>query len=146
MKRLITIVISILFVTCLSTVKAATVYKGAIGPYKVHVVLYDSRQGGFDGYYYYDNNPKSRFNLKVVEGDECTSRQYKATGTNPEGCVQVVMYEYTPSGKNSGKFVGTMSSSQNASCWVDLIMGTFTNISNGKQYSFRVTSYDCSGY
>ena len=91
---------------------------GNIGPYDATMYINEN----YEGYYYYNDCPKSHFTLK------CVTRKAKR-GSAQES---VVIKEYTAKGNNSGTFKGTMEFT--SSLW-QFYTGTFTN-SKGKKYSF----------
>jgi hypothetical protein len=95
-------------------------YRGKIGQYKVTLVFYTFNfdKGDVAGYYYYNDRPKTRFKLvcRKNEGD-------------PRGFNTLVLDEYTPKGKNTGTFRGTLEGRG------DGFYGTFTN-SKGERFKF----------
>jgi hypothetical protein len=100
------------------------VYKGTIGQYKIHMVLDED----FNGYYYYDHRPDSRFKLvKTRDLDEC------------DGPFCFILQEYAPgTNKNTGEFVAEFSYVREAGFGVDIIEGIFRNKTTGKTLPFEV--------
>ncbi|MCQ2219174.1 MAG: hypothetical protein MJZ33_11980 [Paludibacteraceae bacterium] len=94
------------------------IYKGAIGPYPITLYLEQDMKEGFKGCYCYDSRPNSFFTLKCVQNTP-----------DPMGSNEVIIKEYTASGKNTGTFVGTIDGRG------DGFTGKFTN-SKGKSFDF----------
>lgn len=136
MKRLFLLVVSLVVMAQMSMVEARNrVYQGEIGPYKIHMVLDDN----YNGYYYYDRNPKSKFTLRATRNVECSDYDYDYDGIPLDGCFRVTLQEYAPgSGKNSGEFVGKFGYKMRMGNMSMFYNGTFRNKSNGKTYNFSV--------
>ena len=123
MKKLIlSLLILVASATSASVYAETTVYEGTIGQYKIHMVLDDD----FEGYYYYDHRPESRFKLvksHVADDDEC------------DGMFCFTLQEYAPgNNKNTGEFICTYTYGSQ----VTYIEGTWRNKSNGKTLGFEV--------
>ena len=131
MKRFILFVFSLVMLASMPKVEAKNhVFTGSIGPYKIHMVLNDQMQG----YYYYDNRPKSHFKLVLTSQRDCAFEEHGSK----EACYKLTLQEYAPGGKNSGQFVGTYKSAYEYGYIGSEFTGVFTNKSNGKRYSFEV--------
>ncbi|MBO5816861.1 MAG: hypothetical protein J6R26_02805 [Paludibacteraceae bacterium] len=103
-----------------------TVYEGTIGQYKIHMVLDDD----FNGYYYYDHRPDSRFKLVATSLVECDEDMF---------CYRFTLQEYAPgTKKNTGEFVAEFSRIREAGFGMYIIEGTFRNKSTGKTLPFEV--------
>lgn len=100
---------------------SAQKFTGKIGEFDVtlYADFSNASEGDSIGYYYYNDRPKTKFKLVLVECEDLdiALRRY-------------VIKEYTPKGNNTGKFVGRHSTK-----W-DSFSGKFTN-SRGKEYDFE---------
>ena len=98
-------------------------FTGKIGPYAItlFVNLEYADEDQEVGYYYYNDRPKTRFTLKLVE--------YAAI--NAKGSMHVVLKEYTANGNHTGTFDGQYE------CRGGGYEGTFTN-SKGKKFRFEL--------
>jgi hypothetical protein len=104
-------------------------YIGTIGKYKIHMVLNDD----FEGYYYYDHRPDSRFKLVKTRKVECDDYGF---------CYSITLQEYAPgNNKNTGEFVGEFHRVRGGGYGVHYIEGTFRNKSTGKTLPFEVYFY-----
>ncbi|MBO5816860.1 MAG: hypothetical protein J6R26_02800 [Paludibacteraceae bacterium] len=130
MKSLIVALLHLLASAMSGSVNAEkTVYEGTIGQYKIHMVLDDD----FEGYYYYDHRPESRFKLVkshvADEDDEC------------EGLSCFILQEYAPgTNKNTGEFLVEFNEHFPAGGYYHgEIYGTWRNKSNGKTLPIYVS-------
>ena len=98
-------------------------FTGKIGPYAItlFVNLEYADEDQEVGYYYYNDRPKTRFTLKLVE--------YAAI--NAKGSMHLVLKEFSPKGYHTGTFDGQRELRG------DGYMGTFTN-SKGEKYQFEL--------
>jgi hypothetical protein len=88
------------------------------------VVLDDN----YNGYYYYDHRPQSRFKLVKTRMSE-----------NGYGDIKLTLQEYAPdTQKNTGEFVGTINYGRDSGVALIIFDGTFRNKSNGKTLPFEV--------
>ncbi len=107
------------------------VYKGEIGPYKIHMVLNENLQG----YYYYDKNPKSHFKLVLAHENDCDGEEMGLY----DGCAEITLQEYAPNtGKNTGTFDGVFGSKYHYGFLTTNYTGVFTRKSDGKRFHFEV--------
>ena len=67
-KLIISLLILVASAMSASVYAETTVYEGTIGQYKIHMVVDEN----FNGYYYYDHRPDSRFKLVKTSKVECT--------------------------------------------------------------------------
>lgn len=102
---------------------AETRIKGSIGPYQVTIVI----DGTYNGYYYYDSRPNTKFKLKCVRIKN-TFNNYSGNFTD-----DVVIQEYSPKGVNTGTFRGSISGAVGRGLSFG---GTFTNNTTKKKFSF----------
>lgn len=131
MKRLIFFIFSLITLASMHTVEAKNhVFAGSIGPYKIHMVLNDQ----FQGYYYYDKNPKGHFKLVLSRESRCDEAEHAPN----QWCAQITLQEYSPSRKNSAQFFGTYLSKYEFGDILSEFIGVFVNKTNGKRYSFEV--------
>lgn len=93
---------------------------GKIGTYPITMFIYTNEGDDNYGYYYYNSRPESRFTLKCVKNDP-----------HPDGYNDIVLEEYTESGKNTGIFKGRLNGRGGG------FTGTFTN-SKGKTFDFNL--------
>ena len=107
---------------------------GSIGPYKIHMVL---NSNTYEGYYYYDKNPKSHFKLHVSSEREFSDYELGQV-YYVDGGSHLTLQEYTPLGKNSGQFSGVITYKMRMGNMYIHFSGTFTNKTNGKRYEFGV--------
>lgn len=103
---------------------ADTRLKGCIGQYQVTIVIDEST---YNGYYYYDSRPNTKFKLKCVR-QKNTFNNYCGNFTD-----DVVIQEYSPKGVNTGTFRGSISGSVGRGLSFE---GTFTNNTTKKKFSF----------
>lgn len=98
-------------------------FTGKIGPYAItlFVNLEYADEDQEVGYYYYNDRPKTRFTLKLVE--------YAAI--NAKGSMHLELKEYSPKGNHTGTFDGQRELRG------DGYDGTFTN-SQGKTFKFEL--------
>lgn len=103
---------------------AETRLKGSIGQYQVTIVIDEST---YNGYYYYNSRPNTKFKLKCV--------RKKNTFNNYSGNYSddVVIQEYSPKGVNTGTFRGSISGAVGRGLSFG---GTFTNNTTKKKFSF----------
>ncbi len=96
--------------------------KGKIGPYAIvmNLDLNKMEEGEMVGTYYYVNRPNSIFTLRIVS----------MVAINASGSMQIVLEEYSPSGKHTGTFDGQYE------CRGDYYAGIFTNATSGKKFKF----------
>ena len=135
MKKLLSVLLLVAALTSAATIQARNMtLAGSIGPYKIHMVLNDNT---YEGYYYYDKNPKSRFKLRASYKRECSDYE-RAQVYYADGCSHLTLQEYTPAGKNSGQFSGVITYKMAMGYMHINFSGTFTNKSNGKKYDFGV--------
>jgi hypothetical protein len=89
----------------------------------------------YEGYYYYDHRPQSRFALVKTEETDCE---------DSFNCVRLTLQEYVPdTDKNTGAFVGEWYLFREGGVAVVLFEGTFHNHNNGKTLPFEVSySYE----
>lgn len=99
---------------------------GSIGQYPIvmHLDAF-AKNGSYCGYYYYRSRPNTKFKL-VVKATRTKRHEYWAK--------ELTVYEYTPSGKHTGSFVGT---AHGADCDGYVFSGTFYN-SKGQNFRFYV--------
>lgn len=93
---------------------------GKIGTYPITMFIYTNEGDDNYGYYYYNSRPESRFTLKCVQNDP-----------HPDGYNDIVLEEYTESGKNTGIFKGRLNGRGGG------FTGTFTN-SKGKTFDVNL--------
>ena len=132
MKKLILSLFILLASALTASVSArSTVYTGTIGTYKIHMVLDEN----YEGYYYYDHRPQSRFTLVKTRESECDDYMH---------CVRLTLQEYAPvTNKNTGEFVGVYTFIRESGVGFMSIEGTFHNHNNGKTLPFEVSySYE----
>ena len=135
MKKLLSVLLLMAALVSVETIQARNMtLAGSIGPYKIHMVLNDNT---YEGYYYYDKNPKSRFKLHVSRESECTDYEMGQV-YYCDGCSHLTLQEYTPAGKNSGQFSGVITYKMRMGYMHINFSGTFLNKGNGKQYEFGV--------
>ena len=98
-------------------------FTGKIGPYAItlFVNLEYADEDAEVGYYYYNDRPKSRFTLRLVE--------YAAI--NAKGSMHLVLKEYSPKGNHTGTFNGQRELRG------DGYEGTFTN-RKGEKFHFEL--------
>lgn len=126
MKNLIILHIILLVSSMSASVYAESVYTGTIGEYKVHMVLDEK----YEGYYYYDHRPQSRFTLVKTQESECHECWQ---------CVHITLQEYAPgTNKNTGEFVGKYRFCKDSGIAIMLIEGIFRNKNTGKTLPFEV--------
>ena len=132
MKKLILSLFILLASALTASVSARpTVYTGTIGKYEIHMVLDEN----YEGYYYYDHRPQSRFALVKTEETDCDEAL---------NCVRITLQEYVPdTDKNTGAFVGEWYLFRESGVAIVLFEGTFHNHNNGKTLPFEVSySYE----
>ena len=132
MKKLILSLFILLASALTASVSArSTVYTGTIGTYKIHMVLDEN----YEGYYYYDHRPQSRFALVKTNEKECEEVL---------NCFLITLQEYVPdTNKNTGEFVGEWYWLREADVALVMFEGTFRNKSTGKTLPFEVScSYE----
>jgi hypothetical protein len=135
MKKLLSVWLLMAALTSAATIQARNMtFAGSIGPYKIHMVLNDDT---YEGYYYYDKNPKSHFKLRVSHRHDCSDYEMGQV-YYCDGCSHLTLQEYTPAGKNSGQFSGVITYKMRLGNMHIGYSGTFTNKTNGKQYDFCV--------
>jgi len=122
-KKLLIIALLAIMSWCYAEARDYITLRGNIGPYTIVMKLDPTADSGTNcGYYYYtDKKHPRRVNFKLVMG--------KYEQINIHGSVKMTLYEFSPSGLNSGTFRGQFE------CSVDNYFGTFTN-SKGKKYQF----------
>ena len=129
MKRLIISLVILLVSSMSASVYAEVVYTGTIGEYKVHMVLDEN----YEGYYYYDHRPQSRFALVKTQESECDECWH---------CVHITLQEYTPgTNKNTGEFIGKYRFCKDGGIAIVVIDGTFRNKITGKTLPFEASDY-----
>ena len=136
MKKLILSLFILLASALTASVSArSTVYTGTIGTYKIHMVLDEN----YEGYYYYDHRPQSRFTL--VKTHESESEEMPMN-------LNITLQEYAPgTNKNTGEFVGEWYWLREADVALVMFEGTFRNKSTGKTLPFEVScSYEILEY
>ena len=124
-KFIISLLILVASAMSASVYASSTVYEGTIGDYKIHMVLDED----YNGYYYYDHRPDSRFKLiKTRESyDDC------------DGVVCFTLQEFVPkNNKNSAEFICTLTEGHESGVGVIIIEGLFRNKMNGKILPFEV--------
>ena len=132
MKKLILALFILLASALTASVSAgSTVYTGTIGTYKIHMALDEN----YEGYYYYDHRPQSRFALVKTNETECEELL---------NCFLITLQEYVPdTNKNTGEFVGEWNLFREAGVAVVMFVGTFRNNSTGETLPFEVSySYE----
>ena len=128
-KFIISLLILVASAMSASVYAKTTVYEGTIGQYNIHMVLDEN----FNGYYYYDHRPDSRFKLVKTRKVECDDYGF---------CYSVTLQEYAPgNNKNTGEFVGEFHRVRGVGNGLLYIEGTFRNKSTGKTLPFEVYFY-----
>jgi len=94
------------------------VYKGDIGSYPITMCL--DEDNSFNGFYYYDKRPETRFTLKCVSNE-----------STPDGDNDVVLEETSPKGKHTGTFKGRIRMHGSS------FGGKFTNF-KGQDFNFQL--------
>ncbi len=126
MKNLIISLLILVASAMSASIYADTVYEGTIGNYKIHMVLDEN----FNGYYYYDHRPDSRFKLVATRLVECDEDMF---------CYRFTLQEYAPdTKKNTGEFVAEFFRIREGGFGMNIIEGTFRNESTGKTLPFEV--------
>jgi hypothetical protein len=136
MKKLILSLMILVASAMSASVYAKTiVYEGTIGQYKIHMVVDEN----FNGYYYYDHRPDSRFKLVKTSKVECTEDDDYYNYCGQGECYAITLQEYAPgTNKNTGEFVGYFVYGRLDGVWIMLYEGTWRNKSNGKTLEFGV--------
>lgn len=124
MRKVICLILLIVAGVASMSAQSYTRLTGNIGPYQATMYINNST---YQGYYYYNDRPKSHFTLK------CVKRKTKRELGDGPAQESVALKEYTAKGFNSGTFNGTMEFTW--SMW-QFYYGTFTN-SQGKKFNFR---------
>ena len=124
-KKLLIIMLLVMVGWCYAEARDYITLSGNIGPYTIVMKIDPTADSGTNcGYYYYtDKKHPRRVNFNLVMG--------KYDQINFHGSVKMTLYEFSPSGKNTGTFRGQLECS---SGWYS---GTFTN-SKGKKYRFEL--------
>ena len=126
-KKTLLLIVLLLTGWCYANAGDYVSMSGNIGPYTIVMNINPSAPSGNNcGYYYYtDKKHPRRAKFKLVMG------QYNQI--NASGSVKMTLYEFSPSGNNTGTFRGQFESRS------DYYEGTFTN-SKGKKFHFRLYS------
>ena len=112
-----------------------TVYAGAIGDYKIHMVLDEN----FEGYYYYDHRPDSHFKLVKTHESECNEEDDYYGYSGQGECYAITLQEYAPgTNKNTGEFEGYFVHARLDGAWIKLYEGIWYNKNNGNSLEFGV--------
>lgn len=100
---------------------------GSIGPYPITLFLdYDT----CEGYYYYNDRPKAIFRL------DCITQETVLCNAAGRITKRILLKEYyTKTGKNTGIFDGTLEMAAGRG---ELLIGTFTNTTNGNKFEFYI--------
>ncbi len=100
---------------------------GSIGPYPVTLFL---DYNNCEGFYYYNDRPKAIFRLDCISQETVL---YNAAGRITK---RILLKEYyTKNGKNTGIFDGTLEMAAGRG---ELLIGTFTNTTNGNKFEFYI--------
>ncbi|MCM1297226.1 MAG: DUF456 domain-containing protein [Muribaculaceae bacterium] len=115
----------------ISTVDASGLnMNGSIGPYAAEVKV-GWKDGEISGEYFYLENGRRNSSVITLHGT--------VTNDGRNGDIDFEMYETTPQGKRTGKWIGTIMPDVADNYIMD---GTFENLINGKTYDLSFATYD----